>query len=99
MTSRLSRQLPRLPRRGLYAVVLVACCHLCCAQLLGSTSSQVLALSGAALASYISQPAVCIITLRGIAFNGRLALLSHTVRAAAHEEGPALCRSRYAVEW
>ena len=65
MTSRLSRQSPRLPRRGLYAVVLLLCCQLCFAQLLGSTSSQVLALSGAALASYITQPAVDNITLRG----------------------------------
>ena len=77
MTGRLSRQLSRLPRRGLHAVVLLACCQLCCAQLLGSTSSQVLALSGAALASYISQPAVDNILLRGTpATNGRLALSS-----------------------
>ena len=65
MTSRLSRNSPRQPRRGLYAAVLLALCQLCCAQLLGSTSSQVLALSGAALASYISQPTVVSITLRG----------------------------------
>ncbi len=46
------------------AAVLLACCQLCYAQLLGSTSSQVLALCGAAMALSISQPTVDSITLR-----------------------------------